>query len=161
VNGVEGVVQRADHHVDHLGVAHARAKARGKAGVGRAAHVLSARADGDVCVAQQDGLAGADDGLQARAAQAVDVEGGRLDGAAAVDGRHAREVRVLGVGGDDVAHDHMAHGLGRHAGARQRLLDHQRAEIDGGGVLQRAAKGSDGGAHTADNDNFTGHGSLL
>jgi hypothetical protein len=30
VDGVEGVVQGADHHVDQLGVAHARAEAGGR-----------------------------------------------------------------------------------------------------------------------------------
>jgi len=67
VDFVEGVVQRAHHHVHQCGVAHARAKARHQAEIRRAAHVLGPGADGDVAIAEQDRLAGADDGLQPRA----------------------------------------------------------------------------------------------
>ena len=77
MDGVKWVMQRAHHHVDHFAVAHARAKARGQAGIGCAAHIFSAATNGHVGIAQQDALAGRDDGLQARAAQAVDVEGRR------------------------------------------------------------------------------------
>ena len=108
VDVVEGVVQGTDHHVDHLGVAHACAKTGGQTGVRRAAHVFSAAANGDVAITQQDGLAGADDCLQARAAQAVHVESGRALGAAAVDGRHARQIHVFGFGVDHMAEHHMA-----------------------------------------------------
>jgi hypothetical protein len=126
-----------------------------------AAHVLGAAADGDVAVAQQDGLAGADDGLQARAAQAVDVHGRRFLGAAAVDGRHAREVHVARLGVDHVAEHHVAHVLALDAGAGDGLLDHGGGQVDGGDVLQAAAKGSDGGAHTAGDDDFTAHDARL
>ena len=117
VDGVEGVVQRADHHVHHLGVAHAGAPAHVQAGVGAAAHVFGTAPDGDVSVAQQDALAGRHDGLQARAAQAVHVEGRGALGAAAVDGRHARQVHVLGFGVDHMAEHHMADILALHVGA--------------------------------------------
>jgi len=151
-------VQRADHHVDHLGVAHARAEACGQAGIGRAAHDLGAGADGNVGVAEQNRLAGADDGLQARAAQAVDVEGRRVLAAAALECRDAREVHVLGFGVDDVAEDHVADVLALHLRARERLAHDQRAQFGGRNVFQAAAKGANGGAHGADDDDFTGHG---
>ena len=108
VDVLERVVQGADHHVDHFGIAHARTKARGQADVGRAAHVFGTTANGDVGVAQQDALAGGNKGLQARAAQAVDVEGGRAFGATAVDSGDARQIHVLGLGVDDMAEDHVA-----------------------------------------------------
>jgi hypothetical protein len=44
------------------------------------------------------------------------------------------------------------------AGTRQRFTDHQRGQLGGRGIFQAAAKGSNGGARTADNYNFTGHG---
>ena len=51
VDILEGVVQRADHHVGHFGVAHACAPAHIEGGKGRAAHVLCTAADGDVGIA--------------------------------------------------------------------------------------------------------------
>ncbi|MDT4841314.1 hypothetical protein FQZ97_751640 [compost metagenome] len=117
VDGVEGVVQGADHHVHHLGVAHAGAPAHVEAGKRCAAHVFRTPADGHVGVAEQNALRGRDDGLQARAAQPVDVEGGRALGTTAVDGCHAREVHVLRLGVDDMAKHHVAHVLAVHAGA--------------------------------------------
>ena len=89
VDGVERVVQRTDHHVDHLAVTHAGTPARAQAGIGTTAHVLGAAANGNVGVAQQNRLAGRNDGLQAGAAQTVDVERRRSFGATAVDGGHA------------------------------------------------------------------------
>ena len=65
VDGVEGVVQCTQHHVDHFGIAHARTKAIGVDGIRYAAHVFSAATNGHICVTQQNGLAGRDDGLQA------------------------------------------------------------------------------------------------
>ena len=41
--------------------------------------------------------------------------------------------------------------------AGQRFLDDDGAQIDRGNVFQAAAIGSDGGAHSADDDDFTGH----
>ena len=108
VNVLEGVVQCSHHHVDHFGVAHASTKARGQTGIGRAAHVFCTAANGDVGIAQQDRLTGGNNGLQTRAAQAVDVEGGRALGAAPVDGGHAGQVHVFGLGVDHMAKHHMA-----------------------------------------------------
>ena len=65
VNGVEGVVQCTHHHVDHFGVAHACAKTVGIDGIRCAAHVFCAGAYGHIGIAQQDGLACRQNGLQA------------------------------------------------------------------------------------------------
>jgi hypothetical protein len=75
---MERVVQGTNHHVDHLGVAHAGTPTHVQRGEGRAAHVLGTAANGDIGVAQQNALAGRHNGLQARAAQAVDIEGRHL-----------------------------------------------------------------------------------
>ncbi len=159
VHLLPGVMQDAEHVVDALAVTHALAPARALVEVGAAAHGFGATAHGHVAVAIANGLRRADDGLQARAAQAVDVEGGRLDGAAGVDGGHAGEVGVLGVGGDHVAHHHMAHGVGRDAGARDGGLHGGGGELGVGHVLQAAAEGADGGAGGADDEDFAvGHG---
>ena len=58
VNRLERVMQGTDDHVDQLGVAHPCAPTGAQAGVGAAAHVFGAATDGDVSIAQQDGLAG-------------------------------------------------------------------------------------------------------
>ena len=158
VNGVERVVQRADHHVHHLGVTHAGAPAHIERGVGRAAHAFGAATNGHIGVAQQNALAGADDGLQARAAQAVHVECRGAFSASAMDGRHARQIHVLGLGIDHVAKHHMAYVFALGLGARQGLSHHLRGQIGGGNVFQAAAEGANGGTDGANDDYFTGHG---
>ncbi len=157
VDGVERVVQRAEHHVDHLGVAHARTPAGRGRQVRSAAHALGAAADGDVGIAQQNGLRGTHHGLQAGAAQAVDVERGRFGRHAAVQRGHARQVHVARLGVDDVAEHHVADLLAPDLGARQRLAHHQRAQLARRHVLQAAAERPDCGAHTADHHHFTCH----
>ena len=161
VDGVEGVVQGANHHVHHLGVPHAGAPAHVQAGKGRAAHVFGATPNGDVGVAQQNALAGVDDGLQAGTAQAVHVVGRGAFATATVDGGHAAEVHVFGFGIHHVAKHHMAHVFAVYAGAVERLAYHLRGQFGGGNVFEAAAKGANGGAHSADDDDFTGHGDLL
>jgi hypothetical protein len=152
-------MQDAQHVVDQHRVAHARAVAGRGVEVRAAAHRLRAAADGDVAVAQRNGLRRRHDGLQARAAQAVDVEGRRLDGAARVDGGHAAQVGVLHVGGNHVAHHHVADGVGGHAAALDGGLDGGGGQLGVGHVLQRAAEGADGGAGGADHEDVAlGHG---
>lgn len=157
VDRLERVVQRAQHHVDQPGVAHARTPARRRRQVRRAAHALGAAANGDVDIAQQDGLRGAHHGLQAGAAQAVDVERGRLGRHAAFQGGHARQVHVARLGIDDVAEHHVADLLAPDLRARQRLAHHQGAQLARRHVLQAAAERPDRGADTADHHHFTCH----
>jgi len=148
------VVEDAVHVVHHAGVAHARAPAQGRHDVGAPAHRFGAAADGDVGVAERDGLGRRDDRLQARAAQAVDVEGRRLLRDAGIDGRHPAQVGVARFGGNHVAHHHMAD-LGRlYAGAGQRRADGDRGQLGHRGVLERATIGADGRARGADDENF-------
>ena len=73
----------------------------------------------------------------------------------------AREVHVLRLGVDHVAEHHLPDVLAVDLGARQRLAHDLRAEIGGRHVLQAAAEIADGGAHAADDDDFTGHGSRV
>jgi hypothetical protein len=148
------VVEDAEHVVDQLHVAHARAVARGGVEVRAAAHRLGAAADRDVAVAERDRLRRRDDGLQARAAEAIDVEGRRLDRAAGIDGGDAAQVGVLGVGGDHVAHHHVADGRGRDAAALDRGLDRGGGQLGVGHVLQRTAEGADGRAGAADDEDL-------
>ena len=128
--------------------------------VGAAAHGFGAGADGHFAVAQGDGLGRGDDGLQARAAQAVDVEGRGFDGAARIDGGHTGQIGIARVGGDDIAHDHMADQIGGNACARYSGLDHSGGQLGVGDVLEAAAKGADGRARCADDEDVSGCHSL-
>jgi hypothetical protein len=56
-----------------------------------------------------------------------------------------------------MAEHHVAHVFAIHASARQRFAHDQRGQFCGGGVLQAAAVGTDGGTHAADNNNFSAH----
>jgi hypothetical protein len=161
VDGVEGVVQGADHHVDHLRVAHAGTPARVQAGVGGTAHALCATTDGNVAVTQRDGLGCGDDRLQPGAAQPVDVEGRSALAAAAVDGRHAGQVHVLGFGIHHMAEHHMADVRAGDVHAVEGFAHDLGAEIGRTDVLEGASEGADGGSHGADNNNFTVHGGFL
>ena len=106
-------------------------------------------------------MAGADDGLQARAAQAVDVKGRGALATTALDGGHARQVHVLGFGVDHMAEHDVAHVLAIDLGARQRLAHDQCRQLGRRHIFEAAAKGANGGTDSADNYNFTGHGELL
>src|SRR6185312_8430011 len=162
VHGVEGVGQRADHHVDELGVAHSRAPARRRRRVRRAAHALGAAADRGVDVAEEDVLRRADDRLQAAAAQPVDGERARRVWQPAVDRGDARHVHVLLLGVDDVAEHALADVFRIDLRARNGLAHHAGAELGGRDVLEAAAVVADGGAGTRDDDDFAlAHGELL
>ena len=79
VDRLERIVQGTDHHVDHLGITHAGTPAGRQGRIRGTAHVLGTTTDGHIAIAQQDGLAGRHDRLQAGTAQTVDVIGRRLD----------------------------------------------------------------------------------
>ena len=147
---VVGVPQAVlDHGVHQLLVAHAGAPAGVHGGKGGGAHVLGAAADDHVGVPGQDGPGALDDGLHAGAAHHAHGVGGDGEGHAGLDGHLAGGVLALG-GGQDAAEHHLVHLLGLHVGPRQRLLDHDGAQVGGGGVLQASAKGAHRGAAAAD-----------
>ena len=158
MDGVERVVQGTHYHVNHLGVSHAGTPAHVQGRIGATAHVFCTTANGDIGVTQQNALAGADDGLQAGAAEAVDVESGRALGTATVDGGHTRQVHVFGLGIDHMAKHHVSDVFAFGVGAGQGLAHHLGGQIGRGDVFQTASKGANGGAHGADDYNFTGHG---
>ena len=84
VDVLEGVDEPVmDHRVDHLRVAHARAEATARHQVGRPRHVLHAAGHDDVRVARPDDLRRQRDGLQAGAAEHVEVVAGTSTGSPA------------------------------------------------------------------------------
>ena len=153
-----GVVQDAEHVVDQHRIAHAGTVARRRVEVRAAAHRLRAAADGDVAIAELDGLRRGNDRLQTGTAQAVHIESGGLDRAAGVDGGDPAQVRILDVGRDHVAHDNVANGVGRHATALQGGLDGGGGQLGIGHILQRAAESAYRGAGGADHEDVAlGH----
>ncbi|MNZ88930.1 hypothetical protein D3C78_1078320 [compost metagenome] len=155
VHLVHRVGEGADHHVDHAGVAHARAEAHRWGSVGGAAHAFGAAGQGDVAVAEQDVLRRGDDRLQARAAQTVEGQGGGALADAAFEGDEARQVHVDGLGMDDVAEHHLVDLVAAHPGTLQDLAGHQGAQLGGREILEAAAEVADGSTDAADDDYFT------
>ncbi len=95
---VERVPQAVgDHAVDHLGVAHAQAGARGGQDVRRQAHVLHAAGDDYLGIAAADGLGAQVQGLEAGAADLVQGQAWHGVGQAGEDRRLA--CRVLAAAG--------------------------------------------------------------
>jgi hypothetical protein len=151
----ERVGQGADHGIEHLGVAHARAGTHRGGQVGAARHDFDAAADGEIRVAEQDGLGRADDGLLGRTAQAIDGEGDRFHGHAALDRGIARDVGVAGFGRNDVADRGEGDGLGVDAGTGDGLLDHQAAQVGRLHAGQRTAEGAHRGTRRAQYNDFS------
>ena len=152
VRVLEGVAEELDDAVLDLVVAEPVARARLAQVVGQARHVLGAAGDNHVGVARLDVAGGRVDGLEAAAAEAIDVEGGRLDRDAGLDARDAREVGVLGHLADD-AHDDLVDVARVNAGAADGLGDDGGAEFVGGGIGERTVERADGRANAAGEDN--------
>src|SRR6202008_1041480 len=135
-----------EFHVAHLGaVAHVGA-------VRCLAHALLAAGHHDPRRAELDLLGAECHGAQARAAQLVHAPGRRIDRNAGADGRLPRRV-LPGTGGEDLAHDHLRYLAGLDAGALERRLDGDLAELVGRQARQRAVEGPDWGTRgTGDDD---------
>ena len=148
---VIGVPQAVlDHGVHQLLVAHTSAPAGVHGGKRSGAHVLGTAADHDVGVTGQDGTGTLDDGLHAGAADHAHGIGGDGIGDTSLDGDLTGHILALGRGQDAAEHQ-LIHILGSHVCALQSLLDHHGAHFGGRGVLQGAAKGTDGGTAAVDN----------
>ncbi len=130
------------HRVERLHVAHPEAEARVRQQVGRLAHRLHAAGDGDVEVAGADRLVGEAERAHARGADLVDRLRGDLLRDAALDLGLARGDLAL-AGLQDLAEDDLLDLLGADAGALQRGLDRDAAEL---GRFERG----EGAAHLAD-----------
>ncbi len=159
VHLAEGVAQdELDGVLEHA-VAEAVAEAALTYVVGEHAHVLDAAGEDDLGVAALDPAGGGIDRLQAAAADAADVVGGHLDGQAGLDGGMTGDVGVLHHL-PDTAQDHLVDLLRAEAGALHRRFQDYRRQIGRRDVLEDTAQPSDGGARSADKDNFL-HAALL
>jgi hypothetical protein len=88
-----------------------------------------------------------------RAAELVDTPGRALHRDAGADRGLAGRVLAL-RGGEDLAHDHFVDFAALDAGALQRRLDGDRAEIVGRCGCERAVEAADRGAGGADDDDI-------
>ncbi len=139
----------ADHLVDELAVTEPVAVAGVLDQVRRARHVLHAAREDHLAVAEPDRLGGERDRLQPRAAHLVDGHRRRALGQARAEGCLARRV-LAEARRQHVAHQHLVDAV--DAGAAQRLLRRDRAELRRRDVDECTAHGADGGAHSADDD---------
>jgi len=113
------------------------AKAGAADDVGRLAHALGATGERDVGDAELDLLHGRDHGLEARAAQAVERQGGDLDGEAGLEADVAGEVRGVGRGLLDVAKVDGADLVKGDLAGGEGGLGRVHTEVGGGEVLRR------------------------
>ena len=153
----EGVGKDGNHAIDRLGIAHARPGAQGRQQVGALGHDLDAAANAVVGVTQHDVLGSGDNALEAGGAQAGDLHSHRLHGQAGLDGGDPGDVGIAGVGRYGVADGDVFDLLGIDAGAGDGLLHDDAGQLAGLEIGQGAAKGTDGGAHRAQDNDVSAH----
>ncbi|MNF40926.1 hypothetical protein D3C84_219380 [compost metagenome] len=150
----ERVVQDAEHVVDGLHVTHASAPAGARQQVRATAHGFGTGGDDRTGVAEHQALGGRDDGLQARTAQAVDVEGRGFLGNAGIHGGDAGQVSITGFGRDHVAHHQVADQLRSQGRTFEGGTGHVGGQLRQRHILERATEAADGRAGSADYKNF-------
>ena len=162
VNAMKRVVQHTEQVVLHLCIAHARPPAGRRQHIGATAHGLDTRANGEVGITEHQGVGRRDNGLQTRAAQAVNVVGRGVQGNAGVDGRDPPYIGILRLSGYHIAHHHMPDALRFDLAVEQRRLDRSGGQVTHGHVFECAAKGANGGALGTEDENVRGrhHASL-
>ncbi len=84
----ERVVQRGEHHIDHLRIAHLHAKACVERGIRRPRHGFRTAGDSNICVPKHDGLRSRHNGLRARTTQAVAGQRRRFNRQSGIYHRH-------------------------------------------------------------------------
>jgi hypothetical protein len=145
-----------EHVVHHLAVAEAVAAARLGQQVGRVGHRLHAAGDHDLVAAGKQQVVRQHGRLHAGAAHLVDRgAAGRQRQAGAERGLAGRRLAL--AGGQHAAHDHFLHLLGREAGALDRRLDRDAAELRRGEAGQVALESAQRGASDGNDDDGIGH----
>src|SRR5262245_38734933 len=156
VVAVEGVPEAVlDHGVDELDAAHLHALAQMLA-VRRHAHGFLAAGDHDLGIAVEDRLVAERDRAQAGPAELVDAPGRALDRDAGGDRGLPRRVLAL-AGGEDLAEDHLGDLAALDAGALERFLDRDLAQLMGHQVGKGPVEGPDRCAGRADDDDIVLH----
>lgn len=155
--GPERAGKRPGHHVDGAGIAHLGAKARSGQRMGRARHAFRPTHERCIGIAQHERLRTRNDGLQAGAAEAVDVHRRGGFRHAGLHCGNARQVHVAWFGVDDMAEDRRADGGGVQSRAGNGFACRRGGKVDGRDGGERSAEGADGGARAGE-DVDIGHG---
>ena len=124
-----------DHGVDRLPVPEAHSLPHLRKEVGAVGHRFHPAGDDDLRIARGDPLGGQHHGLQARATDLVDRQGGDLGRQAGAEGGLARG-SLPEARGHDVAQDDLVDRLRPEPGAGDRLLHHHGPELGGREALQ-------------------------
>ncbi|MNI91896.1 hypothetical protein D3C73_1496180 [compost metagenome] len=82
--------------------------------------------------------------MQARAAQAVDIEGGRFHGDTSPNRRHSGQIGIPRFGWNDIAHDHMTDLLAVDTCVCEGAFDGGGSQISQGRIFQGSAETADG-----------------
>ena len=124
--------------------------------VRRHAHRLLTAGDHDVAVAVEDGLIAERDRAKAGAAELVHAPRGALHRDAGRNRGLAGRVLAL-TGGQDLAHDDLRDPAALDAGALERLLDRDLAQLMGRKAAKRPVEGANRRAGGADDDDVVLH----
>src|SRR5215472_11745439 len=139
----ESIVQSVTQHaVIERAISHAVAPATSREEIRRLIHVLHAACHSNVNVPKGNLLRSGDDGLRARAADAIDGERWSADREPGVDGSLPCGIHLV-ASLDYVAHDNRFHLIGAKFRPRDRGADGHRTESRSRNVLERASKGAD------------------
>ena len=138
------------HRVDELGRAELEAAARPGQQVRRLGHRLHAAGHHDVELPGPDQLRGQRDRVQPGQADLVDRERRAPSSGCPPATAACRDGIWPAPGLQHLAHDHVVDPVARHAGALQRRLDHDAAELRPAEAAQRAEQAPDGRSGPAD-----------
>ena len=153
--GAKGAVQRAQHHVERLDIAHLLAPAGRGHDIGAARHRLGTAGNRVIRVAQHHVLNGRDNRLRTGTTQTVHVHrrsGFRDTG---LHRGNAAQVHVAWFGVDHVAKDDMADLPAFDARTFKRGFGHDGGQINRGHAGQGASEGPDCGAGTVQNNDIS------
>jgi hypothetical protein len=156
VDAVQALHRGVDHAPAEGGVEELGVAGEGLAGLGHdeggAGHALDAASDVDLALADHDRLGGLEDGLHARAAQAVDGDAGDLNGDAGEEEGHAGDVAVVLAGLVGAAEIHVGELLDGGPVVFGERADHVRGEVVRAHRGQRPAEPADRRADSGDDD---------
>ena len=156
----KGAVQRAQHHIAGLDVAHLGAPTLVLHDIGRPAHAFGPTGKPEIGIAQHQALHNGNDRLRAGPAQAVHVHCWGGFGHAGLHCGDAGQIHIARIGVDHMAEHDRSDLPAFDPGTVQRGFGDHGPQIDRRGSGEAAAKGANRGAGTGQNNDI-GHGFLL
>ena len=148
VTCAKGIVENGVHRIDHCFIAHAPAPPQRLHHVRRLAHAFDAASHREITLAERDHLCDRDDRLNARSAQPIERQRGRLVGNACRYRTDPRQVSVARLTLDDLPQHDMANVRGCDISTLNRLGKDGTAKLPRGNILEAASEITDRGADT-------------